>query len=192
MGNGILCQYRHTVGSDQFGDTVVDLRVNMIRAAAEYDSPPSGFFQVGEDFFALLFHIVAESVLFAPCGMGGTAHFFFFDPVFRAKYFDKLVGKYFFGRKRHERIQETHLSLGNGVDVVLDVFRIRGHDRAVVVVVGIRKFVPLIRNARIKDHIHTFIDQPLDMAVGELCRIALGFAGNGFDAQLVNPSCRLR
>ena len=30
------------------------------------------------------------------------------------------------------------------------------------------------------------VDQPLDMAVGQLCRVAFGFRGNGFHAQLVD------
>ena len=53
-------------------------------------------------------------------------------------------------------------------------------------VVGIFKLVPLIGNRRVENMFYIIGDQPLYMSVSQFCRIALGFAGNGFDAQLIN------
>ena len=42
MGDGILGQHSHIVGCDQFGNTVVDLRVYMIRTANQHDTTLAG------------------------------------------------------------------------------------------------------------------------------------------------------
>ena len=56
-------------------------------------------------------------------------------------------------------------------------------DRAVVVVVGIRKFLSLIGNAGIEDLFNPLADEPGHMSVGQFGRIALRFTGDGFDTQ---------
>ena len=38
MGDGIFRQHSHIVGCDQLGNTVVDLRVHMIRTASQHDT----------------------------------------------------------------------------------------------------------------------------------------------------------
>ena len=89
-------------------------------------------------------------------------------------------------------MDKIHLPVYDRVHIVFDIFRIRSNDRTVVVVVGFFKFVPLVRNRRIEDMFYTFVDQPLDMSMGEFRRIALGFAGNRLDAKLVDLSCGSR
>ena len=42
MRNGILGQHCKTVGVDQFRDTVVDLRVHMVRTSGEDDTAFAG------------------------------------------------------------------------------------------------------------------------------------------------------
>ena len=42
MGDGILGQHSHIVGCDQLGNTVVDLRVHMIRTASQHDTALAG------------------------------------------------------------------------------------------------------------------------------------------------------
>ena len=42
MGDGILGQHSHIVGCDQLGNTVIDLRVHMIRTASQHDTALAG------------------------------------------------------------------------------------------------------------------------------------------------------
>ena len=46
-------------------------------------------------------------------------------------------------------------SVHNCIHIVLDIFRIGGYDRTVVMVVGILEFIPLIWNAGIEDDVDT-------------------------------------
>ncbi len=50
-----------------------------------------------------------------------------------------------FSGQGKERIHKSNGRMSQLVHVVLDILRIRGNDRAVVVVVGIRKFISLVR-----------------------------------------------
>ena len=72
------------------------------------------------------------------------------------------------------------------VHIVLDIFRIGGNDRAVVVVDCIRELVALVRDTRVEDELHTVTDQPGHMSVGKLGRIAFGFTWDGLNTQLVD------
>ncbi len=78
-----------------------------------------------------------------------------------------------------------------GIDfvyIILNVFRIGRNDGAVVVVAGIGKLIALVRNTRIKNPCHTVLNQPGNMSVGQLGRIAFGLTGDGFNAQFINLS----
>ena len=44
MGDGVLGQNSYIIGSDQLRDTVVDLRVNMVRTTCKYDTALVIFF----------------------------------------------------------------------------------------------------------------------------------------------------
>ncbi len=59
-------------------------------------------------------------------------------------------------------------------------------------VVGIRKFIALVWNAGVKNKIRLFFNQPGNVAVRQLRRVAFGFAWDGIDAQFVNAARRLR
>ena len=74
------------------------------------------------------------------------------------------------------------------VHVILNILRIRGNDRAVVMVDCIREFVSLVRNTRVENKFHTVSKQPGHMSVGKLGRITLGFTWNGLNTQLINLS----
>ena len=85
-------------------------------------------------------------------------------------------------------MDEIHFSVYDRVHIVFDVLRIGSDDRTVVVVVGVLKFVALVRNGRVEDMFYAFVDQPLYMPVRQLGRVALGFTRDGLDAQLVDLS----
>ena len=59
-------------------------------------------------------------------------------------------------------------------------------------IVGIRKFVSLIRNSRIENKVYILVNQPCNMPVGKLCRIAFRLTGDRVDSQLIDFSCGLR
>ena len=89
-------------------------------------------------------------------------------------------------------MDEVHLAVYDGVHVILDVLRVGGDDRAVVVVVGLLKLIPFVGNGRVEDMFHTLVDQPLHMTVGQFRRITLGFARDGLDAQFIDLPCGSR
>ena len=53
-------------------------------------------------------------------------------------------------------------------------------------ILGIGSLVPFIGNAGIEDKLHTLADQPADMTMGQLGRIAFRFTGNGLDPQFID------
>ena len=59
------------------------------------------------------------------------------------------------------------------VNVILYILRIGGDDGAVVMVNGILKFFPLVRNTGVEDIFDPLFDQPRYMSVGQFCRVAL-------------------
>ena len=95
-------------------------------------------------------------------------------------------------RKGHERVPEFHGAVGDGLHVVCDVLRVGGDNRAVVVVVRAFELLPLIEQRRIEDEVDPLLDQPLDVAVGQLCGIALGLGRDRLDAHLIDLVRRRR
>ena len=59
-------------------------------------------------------------------------------------------------------------------------------------VIGLFGLIPFIRDARVENILNALLNEPHHVPVGKLCRIALGFTRNGFDAQLINLPGRLR
>ena len=113
--------------------------------------------------------------------MSSFSNFGFRDIEFLPEDFYELICEDLLGRKCDEGVQETYLSGSDLFYIILNVLCIRGDNRAVVVVISIWELFTLIRNARVEDEINIFLDQPLDVSVGKLCRITFGFRRNGFD-----------
>ena len=78
------------------------------------------------------------------------------------------------------------------LDVIFNIFRIGGDDRAVVVVACLRKLGALIRDARVENVFDAFFYKPLDVSVCELCRIAFRFTRDGFDTEFIDFPGRSR
>ena len=102
------------------------------------------------------------------------------------EFFFQSLNNRFRGGKGHERITEGNLSASDFFYVVFNIFRIRGYDGAVIVVISLLKFIPLVKYGRIEDKVHLLLNQPADMPMYQLGRITFGFTGNGFDSQFVN------
>ena len=58
-----------------------------------------------------------------------------------------------------------HFSARNRLHVVLQIFRIRDHDRAVEVILRCGALLPLIKHTRVENRFDSAADQPLHMAV---------------------------
>ena len=178
--NGILRQDSQPVGSNQFRDTVVDFRIDMVGTACQHDAAFVVCLHPRQDLFAFFAHIVPGSCHFIPACTGCGSDFFCRNV---RKLLDQRLGSNFKGRKRHERISKFHFPAANFLHIVLDIFRIGCNDRAVVVVIGIRGLISFIEQRRVEDKRNSLFDQPGHMTVGKLCRVTFGFTGNGFDAQ---------
>ena len=185
LGDGVFCQNRKSVGGDQFRDTVVDLRVHMVGTARQYDAAAVVFFHPLKCFLALFLHVPAGSKKLLPRLVSGFLHLIGRNLELFVKDFDQPLRQHLFVGKRHKRIEETNVFRIQLLHVVFDILGVGRDDRTVEMVAGVRRLIALVRNAGIKNRLNPLLDQPFDMAVGDLGRIAFRFAGDRFDSQLV-------
>ena len=139
-----------------------------------------------------MLHLKAGNFKFLPSFRYGITDFGFRNVEILLKAGDELLGEYFLIRKGHKRIQEFYLTARNFIDIILDVLRVGRNDRAVVVVVCIRKFITLVRNRRVENKVNVLVDQPRNMSVRKLRRITLGLTRDGVDTELIDLACGLR
>ena len=184
MGDGVLGQDGDPVGVDHFRNTVVDLGINMVGASGQDDALDMVVLHILQDPLAFLTDILTDLVKLLPArrcrvrDLSGRN-----IPEFP----DQGLCDRVQAGKSHEGIAETDLTAADLLHVVADVLRIGGDDGAVVMVVRSPDFLPLIEKGRIEDEVHAPVDQPHDMAMGDLGRIAGGFTGNGLNAHLIDP-----
>ena len=189
MGNRILSEDCHTIAVDQIRDTVMNLRVNMVRTTSQNDAPAACLLQVLKCLLTFFLNVLMYGSHFLPCLVSGFLHLRFRD--IRENLSQSLCNDLFRGQGQ-ERIHKGNGRIVKLVHIVLNILCIRGNDRAVVVVDCIREFISLVRDTRVENEFHTIFDQPGHMSVGKLGRIALGFTWNGFNAQFINLSSRGR
>ena len=183
VGDGVLRQHRQVEGGDHLRQAVVDLRVDVVRASGQDDTALSGLLKPGDGLLPLLPHVHAGAVQLLPAGGRGGSHL----PGGQLR---ELPGQ---GLRDggdvpegQEGIAQRCLSVSDGLHIVLDVLGVGGDDGAVVMVGGPLHLVPLIEQGGVEDEVHLLPDQPLHMPVGQLGGVALRFAGDGLDAQLVD------
>ena len=70
------------------------------------------------------------------------------------------------------RVHVAHVGVTQFGHVRADDERIVGDDRAVVVVVRVGHEVVLVTDARVEDRLHALVEQPFDVAVHQLGRVA--------------------
>ena len=75
MGDGILGQHGDIVGGDQLWNTVIDFRVDMIRASCQHNAADMVCFHITQDLFSLIPHILAGGGKFLPGSLCGVHHF---------------------------------------------------------------------------------------------------------------------
>ncbi len=160
--DGILREHSHIVGVDHLRNTVVNLRVDMIRTTREDNAVMTCLFHPFEYFLALPAHLIAHGSHLFPAGVAGFTNFLFRKIGEDA---DQTVGEDLFRCERKERIHECNIIFFQMIHVVFDILRIACDNRTVVMVHGIGKLFPLIWQTRIPDGLYALGDQPLDMAV---------------------------
>ena len=197
MGDGILGQHCEIVARDQLRDTVVDLRIHVVRTTREHDAAMTGLLHPAEGLLALFLHILMRTLELCPGLMRCRADLLLsevpllklladllegeladrtdriLDAVRVDEDLHELVRADILVRQREERFHEEDGVVLQVLDVIDDVLRIGGDHRAVVVIARIRCFVPLIRDARVPDELLAVLHQPLDVTVCDLCRVAL-------------------
>ena len=186
MGYGILCEDGKAVGGNELRNAMVDLRVHVIGTSCQDNAPLSVILHPLEGLLPFLFHILPGGDQLLPCGMGSHLHLSSRDLEGFCKFLYKGICQDGLVGKCHEGVHEMHMLLLQSLYIVLDIFCVGCHHGAVVMVACCRAFVALIGNAGVEDKLHALADQPGHMAVDQLCRIALRFAGNGLNTQLVD------
>ena len=171
---------------------MVYLRINMIRTSGKDNPAIPCLVQEFDSFLALPAHIFAAGGELIPGIMDGRPDLTVRKRELFAELFDQTVGDCLLALEGQERVDEIHLAMYDRIHIIFNVLRVGGDDGAVVVVVRLFKFIPLIGNGRIEDVLYAFVDQPLYMPVRQFRRITFGLAGDGLDAQLVYLSCRSR
>ena len=181
-----FCQYGKSEGRDDLIDAVIDLRIQMIRSARQDDGIFSVLLYVIDNLIRAFSDISFESrILFSACTYS-FPHFGCPDSQ-RRHLFRQPLRQPLIVVIRQKRMQQFYSGCFQFIiHISGDHFRIHSHDRTVIVIVGLLIFDHLIVDARIKDSLHSRLDQRLDMSVDEFRRITGCIGGYGIHAFLVN------
>ena len=151
--------------------------------AARQDNPVfSALLQIVEDAFSLRIDGLPDGGEFLPCFGSGRADF---PRRNLFKEADQLAGYRILVREGDEGAEEFHLLFPQVLHIVFDIHRVGSNDGAVIMIAGIPEFLPLIRDAGIEDGFNPLVDQPFDVPVGNLGRIAFRLGGNGLDPEFI-------
>ena len=140
--------------------------------------PLQGFFALFRDVGAGTFHLL-------PAGLCRIDDFLCGQFL---EFRNERIGGCLQVSKGHKGVAEGDLSLRDFLDIILDVFRVRGDDRAVIMIGGSLDFPALVEQSGIEDKVYLLFDQPLHMSVRNLGGIAFRLTGNGFNAEFVDLS----
>ena len=165
---------------------MVDFRIYMVGTPCQNDSTAAVLLHPGQGLLALLFHVAAGGQQLFPGGVGRHLHLGGGNLILFVENFYQLIGENLLIGEGHEGIQEADIVLRQLLHIVFDVLRVGSYHGAVVVVARIRGLVALVGDAGVEDGLHALADEPADMSVDQLGRVALGLAGDGLDAKLVN------
>ena len=185
-GQAVLGQHREAVGRDELGDAVVDLGVNVVGPPCKDNAAAAVFLHLGERSRARGADVGLRFLLLLPREVRGAARLLFGDVPDLFAELRKAVGRDLFAREGEEGVQVAHGAVGHGFDVILDILRVRDDDGAVEVILRARHLLMLVEHAGVEDGLHAVVDEPLGVAVSELCRVALGFRRDALHTQLVD------
>ena len=186
MVYGIFRYDGQIIGLDHLRNAVVDLRIQMVRPAYQQDDGQVLFPGFLKDLRAFLAHVFPVMLQFFIARFHG---------FFQFALLNVLVFKGFGKTQQHlagvvdgqEGLHELDVLVPQHVHVVADIFRIRSHHRAIVVVAGMVYLVfHVIGHAGVEDFLYTLFHQVHDMPVDQLGRIAQGIGRNGGHAFVVD------
>ena len=155
---------------------MVNLRVNVVRAAGENYTAPACLLKVLKSLLTLPADIVFCLKKLKPCSFGCCFNLLL--RYLRPEFFYKTLRHNLKAFECKEWVTEIYVFSYKLLYVILYILGIRSNDRTVVVVVGIINLLVLIRNTRIEDELDTLSYKPCYMSVCKLCRITLGLTWN--------------
>ena len=109
MGNAVFRENGYIIGSDQFRNAVVDLRINMVRASGKHDSTLVIVLHPLKNFFSFSLDVLSDSSELVVCLMGGVANLVLRDAIFFAKVFNQFVCQNLFTLKGKEGVLENNI-----------------------------------------------------------------------------------
>ena len=166
---------------------MVDLRVDMIRPAGQYDAAFMVFFHKAQNFFAFPAHILSGLRKLNPCILGSV---YYCSDRELLEFSGERGGNCLQIAKGHERIAEQDVAASNLFYIILDVLRVGSNDRAIIMVIGFVKLVTLVEKGRIEDKVYFLTDQPGHMSMRQFCGITFRFTGNGLYTQFIDLTVR--
>ena len=185
-GQTVLGEDGEIVGGNHFRNAVVDLRVDVVGSARENDAPGVIVRHPLQGFLPLRPDVGLGVLLFRPRIMDSGADFLTVNaPLFLAQG-SQPVGGDFLAGKGQEGADVADFAVGNGFHVVFQILRVGDHDGAVVVILCAGGLLMLVEHAGVENGFDSLIDEPLDVTVGELGGVALGFRGDGLHAKLID------
>ena len=162
----------------------------MIGPSGQHDTPLAVFIHPVQGLLTGFTDIFLGALLLGPGGADGSPNLSLSDVPFFFAFAHQLVGSDFFGGEGNKGPDIMDLSVGDGLHIVFQVFRIGNHDGAVKMVLRRGGFFLLIEDTGVEDGLYPLFHQPLHMAVGQLGRIALRLRGDGFHTQRVQIAVR--
>ena len=184
VGDAVLRKHSHAEGIDQFRDSVIDLGINVVGTSGKDDAVSAGLLQIVQDFLAFVVDCLAAAFQFLPAGIDSSADLISRNAGIQVN--QLLLNRVLTGEGNKWALK-TDVQIPEILDIVLDIHRIGSDDGAVVVIAGILELLSLIRHAGIEDGLDPLRDQPFNVTVGDLGRVAFRFGRNGFDPQLIDP-----
>ena len=176
----------------QFGNTVIDFGIEVIRTTCEHDAvcaAPDRFF---DRFDTLFFRIAPKLFLFRPrfVDRARDALFRQFRKV-RDKLFGQAHGQTVFIVNRQKRIHVQNGSvLPQRIDIVAQHFGIACDDGTIIVIARSRIFLQFVGRAGIENKFYTLLQKAFDVSVRNLSRIAHRLRRNRFKSFFVNRTRR--
>ena len=174
-GQAVLGEDGKVIRGNHFRDTVVDFGVNVIGSASQNDAPRVIFRHPLQRLLPLCTNVGLGALLFFPCLMDGGADFLPVDAPFFLTQSGQPVGGDLLAGKGEEGADVADFAVCDGFHVVFQILRVGDHDGAVVMILRAGGLLMLIEYAGMENGFDSLIDEPLDVTVGELGGVALGF-----------------
>ena len=171
-GDAVLRKYGEPVGRDHFRNSVIDLRIDVVGSARQNDPPASSLLHLSKKPSPFGADVLLRPLLLRPGRADRRPGFLFLDVPFLFAQPHQPIRGGFFIRHGDKRANIAHLALRHGLHVVFQVLRVGHHNGTVIMVLGVFGFLMLVKHTGMENGLDPIADQPLHMAVGQLCRVA--------------------